>query len=109
MLPGLDFEPLPGGKENRKGDELFGPNQVVEGFSERFFQNFGLWWGVGPSGGGVAQRLAEAPRSIGVSCTSAFGHNPWGNLERPVFSSRSSPGEKNQSTAKVSPRRRQSR
>ena len=37
MLPALNFEPLPAGKENRKGNELFGPHQVVEGFSERFF------------------------------------------------------------------------
>ena len=47
MLPGLDFEPLPAGKENRKGDELFGPHQVVEGLSERLFQDFGLLVGDG--------------------------------------------------------------
>jgi hypothetical protein len=40
MLPGLDFESLPGGKENRKWHKLFRPHQVVEGLRERFLQNF---------------------------------------------------------------------
>jgi hypothetical protein len=66
MLPGLDFEPLPAGKENRKGDELFGPHQVVEGLSERLFQDFGLWWGMDSQGDRFAQRLAGALPSIGV-------------------------------------------
>jgi hypothetical protein len=47
---------LPAGKENRKGNELFSPHQVVEGFSERVFHRlyipystafrirFGFWW-----------------------------------------------------------------
>jgi len=30
MIPGLDFESLPGGKDERKGHELFGPHQVVQ-------------------------------------------------------------------------------
>jgi hypothetical protein len=42
MLPALNFEPLPAGKENRKGNELFSPHQVVEGFSERFFHRLGI-------------------------------------------------------------------
>ena len=42
MVPGLDFESLPGGKDDRKGHELFGPHQVVERFSESFFQKFRL-------------------------------------------------------------------
>jgi hypothetical protein len=42
MLPGLNFEPLPAGKENRKGNELGSPHQVIEGLSERFFQQFWL-------------------------------------------------------------------
>ncbi len=33
MLPGFNFEPLSAGEENRKGNELFSPHQVVEGFS----------------------------------------------------------------------------
>src|SRR5580704_3096088 len=37
MLPALNFEPLPAGKENRKRNELFSPHQVVEVFSERLF------------------------------------------------------------------------
>ena len=43
MIPGLDFESLPGGKDERKGHELFGPHQVVQGFKERFLQKFQLW------------------------------------------------------------------
>jgi hypothetical protein len=31
---------LPGGKDDRKGHELFGPHQVVQRFRERFLQNF---------------------------------------------------------------------
>ncbi len=69
MLPGLDFEPLPVGKENRKGDEFFARTKVVEGgLSESFFQNLGLLvvgvWAL--KGDRVAQRLAGPRRSIGV-------------------------------------------
>jgi hypothetical protein len=43
MLPGLDFEPLAAGEVDRKGNELFGSYQVLEGFSEKYFGDFQLW------------------------------------------------------------------
>jgi hypothetical protein len=64
MLPGLDFKPLSGGKENRKGNELGSPHQVVEGFSESFFQNFGF------GGGRGRQRALACPRS-------RLDYKPW--------------------------------
>jgi len=63
MLPGLDFESLPGGKDDRKGHELFRPHQVVEDFRERFLQNFSFG---GVSSGSCALQMGwrDRPRAL---------------------------------------------
>jgi hypothetical protein len=77
MLPGLDFEPLPTGKENRKGDELWSSHQVVEGSSERLFQNFGF------GGDGLARAIellsGWRARRGALACPGlpALTINPW--------------------------------
>ena len=63
MLPGLDFESLPGGKDDRKGHELFRPHQVVEDFRQRFLQNFSFG-GVGSGSYVLQMGWRDRPRAL---------------------------------------------
>ena len=99
MLPGLNFEALAAGKEKPKGKELFSSHQVVEGSSERLFQNFSF--GGGRAKLGNFPNLADAYWFSGQSSWPAVGgtacdalppltinpENPWrGRLSQPIVS-----------------------
>ena len=73
MLPGLDFESLPGGKEDRKGHELFCPQQVVEGFGRDSFKISAL---VSELRGYALQTCwRDRPRALNA-CSPASNINP---------------------------------
>jgi hypothetical protein len=98
MLSGLDFEPLSGGKKNGKGKELFSSHQVVEGFSESFFQISALVCGLSRAiellaVGRTAQEYWLAPRS-------RPNHKPQKSCQAALFARSVSRREK-QSTARL--------
>ena len=100
MMPSLDFVVLSIGKNNGKRNELLGPNQVEEGFSKRFFQNFSF--------GGQVGEAMRCGTFGGNDASLRFRPGNQGILSGPSFPS--DPGSDRKETHRESlPRARQSR